>query len=100
MSRIGGNPGNKGGGRYKEHDKKIRQFKGAAWDLIVKRSTTGPKKKREEWLDKYIPMFANRLIPQTIEGPGKDGAFVFKNITGMKILPDGTDFQNENSKTD
>jgi len=29
-----------------------------------------------------------------------DNPLVFQNITGMKILPDGTDFQNENSKTD
>lgn len=70
---AGGKIGNAGGGRRKEADDKIQKFKRVAWDLIVKRCTD--KKKGEEWLDKYIPMFANKLMPQQVEGTGPNGEF-------------------------
>lgn len=78
MARAGGNPGNKGGGRPKEHDAQIRKFKGVAWDLIIKRCTDRNQEKSEKWLDVYIPMFASKLMPQEIAGTGENGAILME----------------------
>lgn len=75
---AGGTIGNKGGGRHKESDDKIQRFKRVAWDLIVKRCTD--KKLGEQWLDRYIPMFASKLMPQQIEGGGENGELLVQLV--------------------
>ena len=75
---AGGKMGNKGGGRYKESDQQIQIFKGLAWKLINKRCTNKNEATAEKWIDKYTTMFANKLMPQQVEGSGNNGAFIFK----------------------
>ena len=65
--------GTSNSGRRSLSDAKIQRFKGIAWDLIVKRCTEKDKTKREEWIDKYITMFANKMMPQQVEGIGGEG---------------------------
>lgn len=81
---AGGKIGNKGGGRKKVADIQITIFKNVAWDKIVERVTNKNKDVAEKWLDIYIPMFANKLMPQTIEGKGEDGEIVLKIVDYAK----------------
>ena len=73
-----GKIGNKGGGREKVADAQIQRFKGLAWELIVERCTRKNKDEANKWIDKYTQMFANKMMPQQVEGTGENGAFVFK----------------------
>jgi hypothetical protein len=75
MGNPRGNPGNKGGRRSGHGtDVKIALFKNIAWDFVLEEcqhKTNGKKN-----IAKYIKMFANKLMPQVIEGSGEKGAIV------------------------
>ena len=93
MARPGGNPlcvGKKGrSGRKSCRDEKIR-------NLVIQKAW---EKKNKRMTDNDATQIVVKDMGVRIKGD-PDNPLVFQNITGMKILPDGTDFQNENSKTD
>ena len=56
----------------------IARFKKIAWQKICDRCTDKNPKVADEYLDKYITLFASKMMPTTVEGTGKNGEIRIK----------------------
>ena len=86
-------PGNENSGRKDALlEAKLKQFKHLAWDRIVKLA-----KASEESLDKYIELFASKLMPQQTElsGPGGEDLKLGTIEKQLILISNGTNFTGE-----
>ena len=103
MARIGGNPGNKGGGRKKLKDEiaVIKYYEAMlpkVFKLVREKLETGTKKDKE-WAADWVKTGIVKMIPQIQKIGGDKDNKTSIAITGINyIIPNG-DYASTNSET-